>query len=1247
MKKIYAFITKEEPIICFEWFGEAEYIKSRYEVKDYRSFVYKENNEKSLIDALVATREYCKENGPYESELPSLKDLVEDYILLYELEDETEKVKKDIEVEEEKPRPIRRRISTPLVRDLINLATSGHTSVHHGFHTGYHPMVFYFLLIQTVKYPVETIRAVNCYNKKISPKIALLEEDETELRRQLQNLQEDEEYKILCDRMFRVQRMRDADFNEVHSRISKKIKDLYDGPLQEPEAETKIFKKWLWDRRRTLVDLYDELVSNPVYRDILKEINGTWNNIDIEISEANELESSKDENVTLSTLVDASAELRNALLEKIVGQDDVIDKFEKSYFNSEKKYAAGEKRKGPRNVFLFAGSPGVGKTFLAETFADVIKLPYKRFDMSAYSGNNALEGLVGFERTWKSSQPGTLTSFVDSNPRCVLLFDEIEKASQSVILNFLQILDEGICIDKYKNRNVSFHNAIIIFTTNAGRGLYEGAENQELTSLSDKKILDALKTDIDPTTKQPYFPLAIASRLSSYTVLMFNHLKASDIVRVASKDIEHMSKVNAQKYGIKMTGLDMIAPTIMYSMGGKADARNASKKGSQFMDRELYKFMTLVGEDASSTEKKIRGLKWTVDTDNASEEVRELYHGIEDGTIAFFTDCQIENSIHLENRHIKVMSTTDKDEFMRIIHDENVIYAVIDYGYDKKKGKGLSVVDCKSKGRDAFEITKSECPELDIFILENKTTPFSAIEKKDLLKKGCSGFVFVDDNFINSEAIEKIYYDVSNQMSMEKMFVRHQVLTYDVAHYFNSQNNIGEIKIYNLRLETVLDTDDAEEFIGSDVMPNVHWDDIRISEKLKEELKFVVRYLKKPKEFKKQQLRAPKGVLLYGPPGTGKTTLAKVVATEADMNFIAIGGDELRDGGAEKVKRIFQVAKKYAPTILFIDEVDAIGLDRNITGMNSALNRLLIEMDGFKKTEGKNVFVMAATNLGDEIDAALERRFDNKIYVPLPNKEDRKWLFEFFIQKYKERFVDVTEDEINALVVRSSGFSPAKIEKVIDRAYQEAIRLDIFIDDKKLDDIFEECLFGEAHRGVKVEDLQHTAIHEAGHVICNAAMNTIPNYMTIIGRGRFNGYVIPGENEKSHVSKQDILNSICTSLGGRAAEIVFLGEGGLTPGIAQDIKKATYYAQCMVCEWAMYGDEIGLSVIDKERLHYHPEAQKLINQILSEQMARAIKIVTEHRPAVETLVYRIMSSESKSLTKKEIKEIVKNEVFDM
>ncbi|MBR2046530.1 MAG: viroplasmin family protein, partial [Agathobacter sp.] len=463
-------------------------------------------------------------------------------------------------------------------------------------------------------------------------------------------------------------------------------------------------KSYIKKGNHTVVDLYKELISNSIYRKELLLISGPYENKDIK-----EVTDNREADVSMKELVLQTNAISMALKESVIGQNEAIEKLEKSYFHKEKMLQAAEEQKGPRNVFLFAGPPGVGKTFMAEKFAENLGLAYKRFDMAGYSSINAAEEIVGISSFYKSAKPGVLTSYVLENPRCVLLFDEIEKAHVSVIRLFLQILDEGVCFDRYYDSNVSFADAIIIFTTNAGKQLYDTGLNENLALVPDQVVYDALKKDMDPTNKQPYFPPEIVSRMSSHTVIMFNHLKASAIRKVIKRDIFKQLDDTKKKYAYDLNaGSDFLAATIQFSEGVNADARNASKLAGKLIDEELYNFLALLEEknDINSKE-NIKCIEWLIDFTDASDEIKDFYVGEKDGIIAIFGDViEVQNSV-LENNNIVVKSTTDTKQFEEWIQKENVLLALVDYelGLDMSKDN-LSIVDEQTIGRNVYEQLK-------------------------------------------------------------------------------------------------------------------------------------------------------------------------------------------------------------------------------------------------------------------------------------------------------------------------------------------------------------------------------------------------------------------------------------------------------------------------------------------------------------------------------------------------------------
>lgn len=1042
---------------------------------------------------------------------------------------------------------------------------------------------------------------------------------------------ESEDYNLLRKR-FEGYGMEAVDLPEVFKRnVLKARGDLETGSLLKKggSGSYMAMKRFIKQGGHTVAGLYRELVGNPIYRQELLEISGPFQNPDLEA----EYQAKEEGKASIRDIVMRASAISIALKEKVVGQNDVIDKIESSYFNAEKLSNAGNKKKGPRHAYLFAGPSGVGKTFIAETIADTLGISYKRFDMSGYSENGSVTELIGSSTLYKDSKPGVLTSFVRENPRCVLLFDEVEKACKEVILLFLQILDEGKCFDRHFDKNIDFRNTIVILTTNAGKQLYQNAENENLTLLPDAVVIDALKKDRDPASNAPFFPPELVSRMSSHTTIMFNHLRADSILKIIKADLDKQLKLLRERYGYEIESeKDKLAATALYSMGGGMDARNATVLAGKLIDSGLYAFLVRAEEKMGlNWRDSIRKITWEHDFSETSDEIRQFYLGEKNCVIAIFGRAEEIRDDRLAENDVQIRVTEDPEEFMRSIQEENIVLAIVDYAYGmKEKGSNLSIADIKTEGSRVFCDIRKECGELPVFILyDDKEYSYGQSEKRKLYSRGAWGFI---SQTAMKTGIIEAYVDICCQKTMETLSLRHQRLTYEMRNEQDEEKKSGKIVFCNFKLESSVEAEDKDLLLSADTRPDKHWDDILVADNVKKELEYFIDFLKKPKEYLRKGVRIPKGVLMFGPAGTGKTSLAKVVATESGVSFLEIGADVLANKGADEVHRIFRTARKYAPAVLFIDEVDAIGKDRQMTLNSATLNALLTEMDGFKKIDDKPVFVMAATNLGNQIDRALSRRFDRTLFIDIPDGKGRKRMLDRLICKHRHMF-DISDEKIDSVVRRLDGRSFADIENLIEAALREAIRSGKSVDDILLDEVLENLKYGEVREAGSLEAIKRTAYHEAGHALIPLYHNRIPEYMSIVARGGHNGYMLPDSSAES-VTKESLLEQICEALGGRAAEMVY--GYGLTAGVSSDLKQATTYAAWMVCEFGMYEKEVGLAVIPKEQLRFHEKAENMINQILSEQLQEAIRIINENKDALERLVEAVMNSEKKYLTKREI-----------
>ena len=369
----------------------------------------------------------------------------------------------------------------------------------------------------------------------------------------------------------------------------------------------------------------------------------------------------------------------------------------------------------------------------------------------------------------------------------------------------------------------------------------------------------------------------------------------------------------------------------------------------------------------------------------------------------------------------------------------------------------------------------------------------------------------------------------------------------------------------------------------------VTFDDVAGADEEKEELQEIVEFLKDPKEFISLGARIPKGVLLVGPPGTGKTLLAKAVAGEAGVGFLSISGSdfvELYVGvGASRVRDLFEQAKKTAPSIVFIDEIDAVGRQRG-TGLGGGhdereqtLNQLLVEMDGFAANEG--VVVLAATNRADVLDPALLRpgRFDRQIYVGLPDIKGREEIL-----KVHAKGKPLAEDvDLKELAQGTAGFTGADLENLINEGALLAGRKhQKFITMKDLREAEIKVIAGPEKRSRVIPEHERklTAFHEAGHAV---VMHMLPgqdpvSQITIVPRGQAGGMTISlPEEDRSYLSKRYMEDRIVGLLGGRVAEQLCLGD--ISTGASNDIQRATSIARKMVASYGM-SEKLGTVAFD-------------------------------------------------------------------
>mgnify|MGYP004521414145 FL=1 len=561
------------------------------------------------------------------------------------------------------------------------------------------------------------------------------------------------------------------------------------------------------------------------------------------------------------------------------------------------------------------------------------------------------------------------------------------------------------------------------------------------------------------------------------------------------------------------------------------------------------------------------------------------------------------------------------------------------------------------KNDKVTEITVTPKSNESVYIIEGKLDGYSKTEKFETKAVGTeleTILSLIDKNEIeeyntNSDPGQNIFlYILVNVMPLLLMVVIMYVLFTKLANSNKSSMDFG-------RSKARLSNDNDKKLFK----------DVAGLKEEKEEVEELIDFLKNPKKFEKMGARIPKGVLLVGPPGTGKTLLAKAIAGEANVPFFFISGSdfvELFVGvGASRVRDMFKEAKRNAPCLIFIDEIDAVGRQRG-TGLGGGhdereqtLNQLLTEMDGFGENEG--IIIIAATNRPDVLDPALLRpgRFDRQVTVSLPDAAER----EAILKVHAKNKVLGKDIKLNNLSQRTPGFSGADLENLLNEAALLAVRRNKnVITMEEIDEATDRVLLGPAKTTRKITDKEKklVSLHEAGHAVIGLKLKDAQEVhkITIIPRGMAGGYtmMLPKEEKISVLTKDELLAQITGLLGGRVSEEMFLNE--ISTGASDDFKKATRIARSMVTEYGM--SELGPVQYEEKSegvflgRDYNKvknfsdqvalEIDEQVRKIIEECYENAKKIIKENKDLIFALSDALMQYET--ITKEQIEAIVNN-----
>lgn len=919
-----------------------------------------------------------------------------------------------------------------------------------------------------------------------------------------------------------------------------------------------------------------------------------------------------EKNMNIIDIANKCNEIKNNLLKEVKGQNIAIEQLMKGIFGALIQKEVTDK---PLASFFFFGPPGTGKTYTSGLLAKYLDVPIQVFDMSENSRDDDTVAFLGSDRTFRYAKRGAIFDFAlkHENEKFILVFDEIEKASTTIKHSMLTLINSGFMTSPFDSIDISFKNAILIFTSNIGKALYEDSAYYDAIPFN--KIREAFEKETDHRGQYKLSP-EFVSRIGASNVILFKSLDTSGIKELVIKSIDDFIEKITKQHSLKIS-YDNNLPISLILNDASMDARIISRKTQQFIMNEIYELINLISHN--DTLKNINRIKFKIDINQKDKDIYNLFVNPNKPKIIY-----VGEDFPSKHKH----SLANDEEMMIDSVKKGADIVIIDPFFGGIQNDALSITDYNSTGINLYYKMQEIDSRIPKYILLNDEKDITESDKLTIMSSGAKGFIYRNKLNID-ETLVNCY--------LEKQINSLKESGYVIDFKTRQEPGKNQLVIYLYDFKKIKSLDLQATNIMIKDIPDTKFSDVVGSEGAKMELRYFANYLKDPITFMQKGLRIPRGVLLYGPPGTGKTMLARALAGESKANFISLVGTDLLsssiDVAKSKIRDVFTSARKYSPSIIFLDEVDAIGKRRNGGPSDSILNVLLTEMDGFKQDFKHPVFVLAATNYDvNSIDSAFVRRFDSKIYIDLPNKEERK----SYIYNYiKSRTLNSVSDEaVDLLALRTVGKSLAIVENILEYASRIAFMSGKQIDDLTLIKACDEYNDGEEKEINNQFEHEMVAIHEAGHALISYIEGIEPTFVTIISRNNYGGYVFASTENKSILFRNDLYSRLRVSLAGRASEEVLAGSDKINLGAVDDLKNASKIAKNIITllnnNQLFIDDERSES--DKQKLN------KEANELMMNEYRATVSLIEKNKEIVRVIANILM--EKNYLTGDEFKKLI-------
>ncbi|MFB2728153.1 AAA family ATPase [Shewanella mangrovisoli] len=798
-------------------------------------------------------------------------------------------------------------------------------------------------------------------------------------------------------------------------------------------------------------------------------------------------------------------------------------------------------------VSTFLGTSGTGKTYLAgcigDIFTNTLSLEYqvKILNMEQYSDARDVMKLFGSGAQYIDSALGDLTLSVTKNPRTIILFDEIEKAHPEVVQSLLTLIDKGYALDQTTKRKIDFSLCYFIFTSNIGSGEFSTIKAD--LDFDPVELLTRRNSDKDRVLSPE-----MANRLAAGNISVFKPFKAKDLVKIAYREA-----INSNQHSKIKWPVITLPEIILASLGGGATPRSIATQLSKLEGRIINELIDKLPDNQMTYLNRIHFSS----TPLLEEEMTSISVV---SSQTFLSACVVSN--------IKVFSGTDLSSIEAAFASKTDTILI---------DESSLTVDMPS----VIQIMKMY-PEKVIYTcsFESQSSKFASLSQTIQSHYGMN-------ESARTETFNQVISLVLSQNRLikatENALTRNIGVTFDFDYHL--VNDGIEVGFCGFSQKQRVSAKDAKlPFLSFAGKPTGSLTDVVGLESVKKRLSLIARSMEDKHSQLTEHFSLPKGYLLTGAPGTGKTHLARSLAANSDMFFFAVNSADLLLGNpVDNINQLFDVARRYAPSIIFLDEIDSIAKSRQLTGAQHAVvvNALLTAMDGFHKDDSK-IFILAATNNADELDSALKRagRFDRTIYFNLPCKEARSVCIQ---QWFDKQLIELTPCLKEELVTMLEGATIGRIREIFNHSVLCSVEENTPWQPQSLIEEIRAAKLGSVTLSLKQSEVQiaNTAYHEAGHLVAHKLLlPDVPvDFVSIQPRGAALGMVVPGQSEHEPLlSKHRIKAYLQVLLAGIAAEqMIGLKNDAQTIGGTDDRRKATLLAKRAIVDWGM-SEQFGLAI---------------------------------------------------------------------